>query len=199
MTYALTRYKSYQEYLDDETLSPDRNYRLLSTGELIEVSSEDDLNMRIALRLLLALAQLEGGLYAERIRTTKEMQVPPIGDKCVNRVPDLMVLQPEHLEIARQAVMLEMAPPLFVAEVVSPGGENSDNYLRDYVWKRRQYEALGIPEYWIIDPHLEKVTVLTLVEERYEREAIYRASEQIVSTVFPTLQISVQSLLKGDS
>ncbi len=44
MTYAATRYKSYQEYLDDETLSPDGNYRLLSTGELIEVPPEDDDN-----------------------------------------------------------------------------------------------------------------------------------------------------------
>ncbi|MBE9062833.1 Uma2 family endonuclease [cf. Phormidesmis sp. LEGE 11477] len=196
MTYALTRYKSYQEYLDDETLSPDRNYRLLSTGELIEVSSEDDMNMRIALRLLLALAQLEGSLYAERLRTKKEMQVPPVGDKCVNRVPDLMVLQPEHLEIAKQAVLMEMAPPLFIAEVVSPGGKKSDNYLRDYVWKRQQYEQLGISEYWIIAPHRDQVTVLTLVNGQYESEA-HRVSEQIVSTLFPTLQISVQKLLGG--
>ena len=147
MTYALTRYKSYQEYLDDESLSPDGNYRLLSTGELIEVTTEDDLNMRIALRLLLLMARLENGLYAERVRDKKEMQVPPVGDKCVNRVPDLMVMQPEHLEVARQAILLEMVPPLFVAEVVSPGGKNSDNYQRDYVWKRQQYEELGIPEY----------------------------------------------------
>lgn len=197
MTYALTRYKSYQEYLDDESLSPDRNYRLLSTGELIEVTTEDDLNMRIALRLLLLIARLENGLYAERIREKKEMQVPPVGDKCVNRVPDLMVMQPEHLEIARQAILLEMVPPLFVAEVVSPGSENSENYLRDYVWKRQQYEELGIPEYWIIDPHREQVTVLVLVDETYESK-IYSVSEQFVSKIFPTLEVSARALLKGE-
>ncbi|MEL6552542.1 MAG: Uma2 family endonuclease [Cyanobacteria bacterium J06621_11] len=197
MTYALTRYKSYQEYLDDESLSPDRNYRLLSTGELIEVTTEDDLNMRIALRLLLLIAQLENGLYAERIREKKEMQVPPVGDKCVNRVPDLMVMQPEHLEIARQAILLEMVPPLFVAEVVSPGSENSENYLRDYVWERQQYEELGIPEYWIIDPHREQVTVLVLVDETYESK-IYSVSEQFVSKIFPTLEVSARALLKGE-
>ncbi len=49
MTYALTRYKSYQEYLDDETLSPNGNYRLLDTGELIELAEENDLNVRIVL------------------------------------------------------------------------------------------------------------------------------------------------------
>jgi len=200
MTSALTklRYKNYQEYLDDESLSPDGNYRLLDTGELIEVSSEDDLNMRIALRLLLLLAQIENGLYAERIRTKKEMQVPSAGDKCVNRVPDLMVLQPEHLEVARQAVLLEMVPPLFIAEVVSPGGENSENYKRDYVWKRQQYEELGISEYWIVDPHLEQVTVYTLINGQYER-ALYTESQQIVSAVFPMLKVSVQKLLRGNS
>jgi len=195
MTYALTRYQSYQEYLEDETLSPDGNYRLLETGALIEVSSEDDLNMRIALRLLLLLAQIEGGLYAERVRTKKEMQVPPAGDRCVNRVPDLMVLQPEHLEIARQAVLLDMRPPLFVAEVVSPGGGNSDNYKRDYIWKVEQYEAMGIPEYWIIDPHREQVTVFILVEDAY-RKTVYTLDETVKSMVFPELSVTTTDLLK---
>ena len=190
------RYSSYQEYLDDESLSSDRNYRLLDTGELIEVSTEDDLNMRIALRLLLAIAQINSGLYAERIRTKKELQVSPVGDRCINRVPDLMVLQPEHLEIAPQAILLDMIPPLFVAELVSPGGKSSDNYKRDYVWKRQQYEELGIPEYWIIDPHRETLTVLTLVEGRYE-SSVYSKSQQVFSSAFPTLKVSVQKLLEG--
>ena len=190
------RYSSYQEYLDDESLSSDRNYRLLDTGELIEVSTEDDLNMRIALRLLLAIAQINSGLYAERIRTKKELQVSPVGDRCINRVPDLMVLQPEHLEIAPQAILLDMIPPLFVAELVSPGGKSSDNYKRDYVWKRQQYEELGIAEYWIIDPHRETLTVLTLVEGRYE-SSVYSKSQQVFSSTFPTLKVSVQKLLEG--
>ncbi|MEL7359222.1 MAG: Uma2 family endonuclease [Cyanobacteria bacterium J06560_6] len=196
MTYALTRYKSYQEYLEDESLSAEANYRLLSTGELIEVASEDDLNRRIALRLLLLLAQIEGGIYAEHIcNGNKELQVNPVGDRLVNRKPDVMVLHPEHLEAARQAVLLEMVPPLFVAEVVSPGGENSESYQRDYVWKRQQYEDLGIPEYWIIDPHREKVTVLTLVDGTYVGQA-YVESEQIVSKIFPTLALNIRDLLR---
>lgn len=198
MTYTPTKYKSYQEYLDDEDLSPDGNYRLLSTGELIEVSSENDLNVRIAFRLLLRLAQIEAGKYAERIRNgNREIQVPPVGDKWVNRKPDLMVLQAEHLEATLQAVLLDMVPPLFVAEVVSPGGDSSDNYKRDYVWKRQQYEEIGIPEYWIIDPHREKVTVCVLVDGIYASKE-YVAPGQVVSKVFPTLSVTVQALLEGD-
>lgn len=198
MTYTPTKYKSYQEYLDDEDLSPDGNYRLLSTGELIEVSSENDLNVRIAFRLLLRLAQIEAGKYAERIRNgNREIQVPPVGDKWVNRKPDLMVLQAEHLEATLQAVLLDMVPPLFVAEVVSPGGDSSDNYKRDYVWKRQQYEEIGIPEYWIIDPHRKKVTVCVLVDGIYASKE-YVSPGQVVSKVFPTLSITVQALLEGD-
>lgn len=92
MTYTSTRYKSYQDYLDDESLSTERNYRLLSTGELVEVASEDDLNLWIAVRLLIRIAQLENGFFSDRIcNGNKEMQVPPVGDQCVNRKPDVMV------------------------------------------------------------------------------------------------------------
>ncbi len=198
MTYALTRYKSYQEYLDDDSLSPDGNYRFLSTGELIEVTSEDDLNRRIAFRLLrFLLFAVEDALSECICNGNKEIQVRPVGDRRVNRKPDILVLHPEHLEIARQAVLLEMVPPLFVAEVVSQGGENSDNYQRDYVWKRQQYEEIGIPEYWIIDPHREQVTALVLVDGSYESK-VYGASEQISAKVFPTLSVRVEVLLKGD-
>lgn len=119
MTYAIARYKSYQEYLDDESLSPEGNCRLLSTGELIEVASEDDDNLMIAYVLSVLLSQINEGALVKRIRIgNKEIQVPPVGDKCVNRKPDVMVLRPEHREVARQAIKFGMQPPLFVAEVV---------------------------------------------------------------------------------
>ena len=192
-----TRYKSYQEYLNDDSLSPDVNYRLLSTGELIEVASEDDLNRRIAFRLLKCLLfVLEESLSECICNGNKEIQVPPVGDQRVNRIPDLMVLRPEHLKIARQAVLLDMVPPLFIAEVVSPGGENSENYKRDYEWKRQQYQELGVLEYWIIDPHREQVMALVLTEGVYESK-VYGVSEQLSSKAFPVLVVTVSALLKG--
>ncbi|MGB3788682.1 MAG: Uma2 family endonuclease [Phormidesmis sp.] len=202
MTYVLTRhqtrYQSYQEYLDDESLSPERNYRLLSTGELIEVASEDDLNRRIAFRLLRCLLlSVEEALSECICNGNKEIQVQPVGDQRVNRKPDILVLYPEHLQVARQAVLLGMVPPLFVAEVVSPGGESSDNYQRDYVWKRQQYQWWRIPEYWIIDPHLARVTVLVLVGDVY-KETVYAGDNLIRSTALPELAVAAKRLLKGE-
>lgn len=198
MTYAVSRrYKDYQEYLDDDQLSSERNYRLLDTGELIEVSSEDDVNLRIAIKLLIFLSRLGGEAVADRIRNgNKEIQVRPVGDKQVNRKPDLMVMQPEHLEMARQAVTFGMVPPLLVAEVVSPGPDSSSNYKRDYIWKRQQYQEWGIPEYWIVDPHREQVTVLLLVDEIYQ-EKVYRGNSQIESAVFSEFDKTAENILTG--
>ncbi len=52
-----------------------------------------------------------------------------------------------------------MPPPALVVEVVSPGKVNQD---RDYRFKRSEYAARGIKEYWIVDPQISKVTVLIL-------------------------------------
>ena len=127
------------------------------------------------------------------------MQVQPKGDRWVNRKPDVLILRPEHLTSDQRAIFLEESPPpAFVAEVVSPGGETSDNYQRDYVWKRHQYQDWQIPEYWIIDPHRRKVTVLTLTEGSY-KELIYQGQSRISSITFPALRLSVEDLLSGEA
>ena len=54
MTYTVKKYKSFQEYLEDDELSPDGRYRLLSTGEAIEVGSEDEINLIIEYALIQA-------------------------------------------------------------------------------------------------------------------------------------------------
>ena len=198
MTYTLPRYQSYQEYLDDDQLHHENNYRLLSTGEVIEVSSEDDENLWLANLVIAAIQRAKGISFIKLIRNgNKELQVMPVGDKWVNRKPDILVMRPEHLAASRQAIKLGALPPVFVAEIVSPGGESSDNYLRDYVWKRQQYQDWQIPEYWIVDPHRQQVTVLTLVETAYQ-EVVCQGQSEIVSTVFPALKLTVDALLAGE-
>jgi Uma2 family endonuclease len=49
-------------------------------------------------------------------------------------------------------------------EVVS--GDEEDR-RRDLITKRREYARAGIPEYWIVDPRGERITVLRLAGKRY--------------------------------
>ncbi|MEL6554304.1 MAG: Uma2 family endonuclease [Cyanobacteria bacterium J06621_11] len=205
MTYALTKYQNYQDYLEHCPLK-DGNYRLLSSGEVIQLPPEDDDNLLWAFELKLLLSQLPGLRKLVRGNDT-EIQVHPVGDGRMNRKPDVMVLRPEHRILFKKsrysAIKLGMPAPIFVAELVSPGSESSDNYKRDYLWKREQYQWWGIPEYWIVDRHREKVTVLNLEADLYGSnigsniytETEYTDDMTIKSVTFPTLSITPRQML----
>jgi Uma2 family endonuclease len=112
-------------------------------------------------------------------------------------VPDLMVLTEDAaaaLAGATRSILLpDMPPPALVVEVVSPGKENED---RDYCYKRSEYGARGIAEYWMVDPERAQVTVLTLVDGLYE-EAIYQGDSRLISQIFPLLDLTAVQVLKG--
>jgi Uma2 family endonuclease len=66
------------------------------------------------------------------------------------RIPDLIVLTEElvtALGTKRATITQEMPAPILAVEVVSPGKVNED---RDYRYKRSEYAARGIAEYWIV-------------------------------------------------
>lgn len=99
------------------------------------------------------------------------------GNRTRVRVPDLIILTQElftAIEGRRATIIQDMPSPALVVEVVSPGKANED---RDYRYKRSEYAARGIPEYWIVDPGKAQVTVLTLVDGLYE-EAIFQGSDR---------------------
>ncbi|MEO0491710.1 MAG: Uma2 family endonuclease [Cyanobacteria bacterium J06659_2] len=112
-----------------------------------------------------------------------------------NRFPDLTALQPEHPEQLQaagpSALRLGMTPPMLVVEVVSPG---PDNHRRDYIDERNQYEWRGMPEYWIVDPVLEQVTVLVLTDQGYG-ETVFVGDEPMRSPTFPSMTLTPGEIL----
>ena len=175
MTLAIAKKMTFEEFLnyDDGT---DTLYEL-ENGKLIPVSSESDINQRIAMFLVAYF--LMRGIPSYRIRMKAEVAVNS-GQLGV-RVPDLVVYS-EELAIAmsgasRSLVFMDM-PPLLVVEVVSPNQAS-----RDYRYKRSEYAARGIAEYWIVDLIAQKVTVFEWVESFYE-EKIYGGDQAIASPIF---------------
>ncbi|WP_017295922.1 Uma2 family endonuclease [Geminocystis herdmanii] len=105
-----------------------------------------------------------------------------------SRLPDLTIInQPQLKEILKISAVLE-TPPLLVIEIVSPESE-----IRDYRYKRSEYSAMGIPEYWIVDPNRETMTILQLQEGMYEQISVLDTG-QISSRVFPEIQIKPENL-----
>jgi Uma2 family endonuclease len=91
----------------------------------------------------------------------------------------------------RSLIFMDMPPPLLVVEVVSPNQAS-----RDYRYKRSEYGARGIAEYWIVDPIAQKVTVLEWVEGFYD-ERIYEGDNAIASSIFPELILTASQVLQG--
>ena len=195
MTQAKTKPLTFAEFLERNDTDGIR-YDLLADGSLVAVPSEAEINSAIVMMLLEKLMPFI------QLRLAKigvlELEVNPVGDDKRNRRPDLAILEPAHLTIEslkkRTALFLGSLPPRFVVEVVSPGNPDTDNYKRDYVWKRQQYQDCGIPEYWIADPHRSQVTVLSLVDGIYQ-EKTYRSAEPINSREFPELVLTADTLL----
>ncbi|WP_414576260.1 Uma2 family endonuclease [Anabaena sp. CCY 9402-a] len=163
----------------------------LEDGELIPMPAESERNQRIAMFILVYLVQL--GISSSQLRMKTE--IVTTGSRV--RVPDLVVFSQElatAMEGAkRSTVMPEMPPPLLVVEVVSPNQSS-----RDYRYKRSEYAARGIAEYWIVDPIQERVTVLEWVEGFYE-EKVYTGDSAIASPIFTELKLTAAQVLQCQS
>ncbi|NES22780.1 MAG: Uma2 family endonuclease [Symploca sp. SIO3E6] len=182
-------FEQYLEY-DDGT---DNRYELCD-GELVPVPSESFLNGRITRFLFAQFMTILG--FDKVIPNVLEVQV--LG-KTQNRFPDLAVIEEAHIELLdkRQTITLDMPPPQLAVEVVSPYRNLRDeNYKRDYIEKRLQYERRGIPEYWIVDPQAQVVIVLLLVNGRYQATE-FTGSQRIVSWIFPQLELTAAQILQA--
>ena len=124
-----------------------------------------------------------------------QIAISVMGGRATARIPDLTILSEELelelSEINRSTIIADMPPPTLVVEVVSPNQEK-----RDYRYKRSEYAARQIPEYWIVDPILNKVTVLELVEGLYE-ERVYTEEQIIISPQFSQFNLTARQVLTG--
>jgi Uma2 family endonuclease len=106
-----------------------------------------------------------------------------------SRLPDLCIVPLEQMQPYLNVSAILESGVLLAVEVVSP-----DSIARDYRFKRAEYASFGIPEYWIVDPAEQKITVLFLVEGLYE-ETVYQGDDSIQSQTFPELRLTVNQIL----
>jgi Uma2 family endonuclease len=186
MLETATKTYSFQDYLDFKEPS-DLKYELFN-GNLIPMPPASGLHALILLFLFKALS-------AEIQRLQLDWVVLPgnVGVRTgitKSRIPDLMVItetQRQFLRTLSSAILEE--PPVLAVEIVSPN--NPDD---DYRYKRSEYAALEIPEYWIIDPQELKVSVLTLVSGFYDMIEL-KGENRIDSPSFPELTLTVEQIL----
>ena len=118
--------------------------------------------------------------------------------------PDLVLLDETQLEEEplwkREPVITMGKTVKLVVEVVS------SNWQNDYARKYEDYEALQIPEYWIVDylgiggkyyigsPKQPTITICYLVEGEYQKVLLHTV-ETIKSRLFPQLNLSTNAII----
>ena len=194
MIYTKPRFASFEDYLTADSSELPEGRCEYWDGELVEVMTESIKNDDIALLIQFALVAI--GIPFRLIRP-HSCEVEVIG-KPRNRFPDLTVLSEVHLSLleTRLTITCKMPPPRLVVEVVSPGKETSQNYTRDYRDKLKQYAAIGVPEYWIVDPVRQWVKVGNLTDRGYQFQT-FKDDAAIVSPTFPELKLTAAQVLEG--
>jgi Uma2 family endonuclease len=181
---------TFEEYLnyDDET---DNSYELVD-GILVSMNPASPEHVAIIRFIFLQL-------YFEILRLKLDWEIfnGDVGIRTASgrsRLPDVCIMTGSdwrQLRKSKSSAVLEDQPLVLAVEVVSPGEEA---YNRDYQDKPKEYARKRIPEYWIVDPIAQKISVMLLVGDSYQTN-IYTGQERIISSTFPELNLIVQQVL----
>jgi len=111
--------------------------------------------------------------------------------------PDAVIIDRPGLDRLRSRYL--DGPPSIAVEIVTPASAHQDRIL-----KRQLYERAGVPEYWLIDPELPRLTFYCLQPDgRYEPRVFHAQDLQRIveeedvvyeSTAVPGLALSLRQL-----
>ncbi len=106
------------------------------------------------------------------------------------REPDLLLLRDRSDSRRRDRFWLGAD---LVVEIVSP-----DDPARDLVVKRADYAEAAIPEYWIVDPRGETVTVLDLTANAYVEHGVFARGDVATSPLLEGVAVDVTALFDAE-
>lgn len=198
MTVATDRRMTLQDYLnyDDGTST---RFELVN-GELISMSPPTWLHLRIARYLEgsfnreIARLGLDWEAFQEPGQQTEESSA---------RRPDIAIVPSAFVDSALDQSAILVTAAYLVVEVVSESTATAD-----YREKVAEYQAIGIPEYWIVDPDpfgaakyiaspkRPTVSVYGLVNGQYQVTR-YHGHDVIVSPTFSGLNLTVANVLNA--
>jgi len=208
MVQALQAPISFDEFIDWLPESSENRYEL-HEGKIIEMAKPKGKHSDVA-------GFTSGTLFVEITRSLLPWFIPR---ECIVRSldgksgyePDVIVLsRPELVDEPRweSGSILTLGKSIkLIVEVVST------NWQDDYLTKLRDYEALGIQEYWIVDyvglggrqfignPKQPTFSVYTLIDGEYEVQRFRMGdpggiceAARIVSPTFPELHLTVDQV-----
>lgn len=201
MTQAAVRSRvSFEEYIDI-CVQSDERYELVR-GNLHQMNPPTVLHYRITKFLEQVLDQeIENYLDPDEWETFREVGQRTEDDS--SRLPDLAIVSRVEADKLLKQTAVFQSPSLLAVEVVSPSSASDD-----YEGKLKEYQALGIPEYWVVDyeglgaakhigfPKAPTLTVYELINGQYQTRR-FRGDDPIESPTFRTLTLTANQVFSA--
>jgi Uma2 family endonuclease len=191
---------SFEEYIDF-CAQTDERYELVR-GKLHQMNPPTVLHYRIAKFLEQVLDQaIEEHFDPDEWETFREAGQRTEDDS--SRLPDLAIVSRVEADKLLKQTAVFQSPSLLVIEVVSPSSASDD-----YDKKLKEYEGLGIPEYWVVDheglgaakhigfPKAPTLTVHELINGKYQAKR-FRGDELIESPTFRNLNLTANQVFSA--
>lgn len=102
--------------------------------------------------------------------------------------PDILFLSPETLKRADPRLQ---GPPDVAIEIISKG-----HRARDTRKKKDLYFRFRVPEYWIVDPDKETITVLVWQDDGWSEHGVFERVETASSVVMKGVSIPVSGIFE---
>ncbi len=200
MVQAVSQRVSFDEFIEWYPEHSEHRYEL-HEGAIVEMPKPRGKHSEIA-------GFLGGSLFTDLTRLKLPYLIPR---ECIVKSadgesgyePDVIVLDKQALSQEprweRESIIALGASVRLIVEVVST------NWQDDYLTKLRDYEALGIGEYWVADylglggrlhigyPKQPTFSIYTLIDGEYEVQR-FRVGERIISPAFPDLFLAVEDV-----
>ena len=103
--------------------------------------------------------------------------------------PDMVYLRAERAHLV-QGSFVEGVPDIIVEAL-------SSDRARDLVMKRRWYAEAGIPEYWILDPANNSLTILSLSGGEYTTIATLGGGDTLTTPTIPGFVLPLERLFNN--
>jgi Uma2 family endonuclease len=201
MTQTMSKLITFNEFLE---WKPEHERYELHRGAIVKMPNPTGKHEEV-IELLHSQLFLESHRLQLPYRLLKGILVKPI-DQDTGYYPDLLVVKREALTLeplwAKSSTIIQGASIALAIEVVST------NWRDDYAHKMTDYEALGIPEYWIVDylglggnryigtPKQPTLSICNLVDGEYQIK-LFRGNTKIESLVFPELDLTTDQVFNG--
>ena len=203
MIQTLRKLVTFDEFVARYPDNTGKRYEL-HDGVIVEMSQPTGDHEEIIVFLVQKFI-LEYSRISLRYGIPKTVLVKPLESESAYS-PDILILNLPNLgnePLWKKESTISQAESIpLVVEVVS------SNWRDDYLKKAADYEAVGIPEYWIVDyaalggrrfignPKQPTISLYTLIDGEYQVSQ-FRDSDRIISPLFPELNLTAEQIFQA--